>query len=364
MVFVVLAIITITHVIFSLLTNISAMPFFHVVRPLMYVGLWLLLLMVGGRVNRPVYKGQYAVLAVGFGVAVYITVFILLGIFFGFARNMMMPSTGMIRNNFILFAPFAVCSEILRYRLIRDAKVNKNTIMIALVTVVFIFSQITAISGVGMFFSIIAPIIVLNVVLSYIAIDGKLAALIILRGVFDLTPVLIPVLPNLRSEVWALFLQMILFIVFLIYRMFMQETERKRREVKESFLQRFAAPAVILAILMVFNLGLLPVFPSVVITGSMAGSLDVGSVALIRRTFDEITEGDIIQFESGRNMMVIHRVVEVRTDMFGAPYFITKGDANDRPDTSPVTLEQVTGVVFGSFRHVGMPRVWVNQLFR
>ncbi|MCL1878747.1 MAG: signal peptidase I [Defluviitaleaceae bacterium] len=363
MVFVVLAFLAIAHAV-SLMTGMHAMPYFHVLRPAVFMGLWLLMNLVGGRSTRPVYKGHHAVLMVGFGISLYITLFVLLGIIFGFAQNMMAPTLERGLDNLWIHAPVALCSEFLRHRLIRDPRVNKKTYMIALVTIVFIFTQVNNFSGMDVFFSETAPIIMLNVVLSYIAVDGKLAALLLLRGVFVIAPVVIPVFPGVPNDVWALFLHGILFTTLFLYRKFMPEDENKRRELREPFWKRHAWTAVLLVVLIIFNMGLFPIIPSVVLTDSMAGAIDRGSVALVRRAFDEINEGDIIQFENVRGLTVIHRVIEVRYDIFGEPYFITQGDANDRPDSDPVTQEQVIGVVFGSFRHVGMLRVWVDQILR
>jgi len=363
MVFFILAIIVVTHAAFSLFSDIHLMPFFHVLRPAMYVGLWFLICAVAGRADRPNYKGQHALLMAVFGVALYITVFVLLGIFFGFGQNIMVTSIGWWMNSLWTFGPFSIASEILRHRLIRDTKVNKSTAMVALVTVVFTFAQLQMhyFSGLDMFFNTIAPIIILNVILSYMAIDGTLSALIILRCLFVLPPLLLPILPDVPNEVWVLFLHGILILTAYLYYKF--KDEKKRREIREPFIKKHAGPIVVFGILIAFSMGFFPIVPSVVLTDSMAGAVDRGSVALIRKTFDEIEEGDIIQFRSDRNLMVIHRVIEIRTDLFGNPYFITKGDANDRPDSSPVPLDQVTGVVFGSFRHIGMVRVWTYQIF-
>jgi len=360
MVFIILAIISIAHAVFTLLTNIHTAAFFRVLNPVIYAGLWILICAVKGRDSRPLYKGQHAMLIVSFGIAMYITLFVLMGIFFGFSRNMMVPNMDRWFDNLLMFAPVALLAEVLRHRLIREA--NKQIPVIVLITVVFIFVQINNFTSPEVFFTVIAPIIVLNVVLSYMAIDGPVSALLLLKGVFILSPVLMPALPAVPNEVWALFMQVILFTVIMLYRNFMPEHGKKRRELQEPFLRRHIGTFALVLLFLAFNFGVFPVSPSVVLTGSMTGTIERGSVALVRRNFDEINEGDIILFENERNMAVMHRVIEVRTDFFGELYFVTQGDANERPDTMPVRIDQVNGIVFGSFRHLGMPRVWTHQL--
>jgi len=363
MVFIVLAMVVISHLIFVMMPGIFGMSFFHVLRPGIYVGLWLLLCIVAGREKRPIYKGQHSTLMVGFGIATYITLLILMGMFFGFARNVIVPNTTIMFQNFWMFAPFAVCQEILRHRIIRDARIRKSFILGTLVTAIFIFTQINNVPSVDVFFSVTAPIIMLNVALSYLAVDGTLTALILLRMCFGMAPILVPTMPNVPPDLWALLLHLILFMVIFLYRKFMPENQNKRRVIKPPFLRRNAGIIIVFSIILSFSLGFFPIFPSVVVTDSMTGSVDRGSVALMRRNFYSIEVGQIIQFRNERNLLVVHRVVDINFDMFGQPVFTTQGDANDRPDTDPVRLEQVTGVVFGRLRHIGMVRVWFNQLF-
>lgn len=94
----------------------------------------------------------------------------------------------------------------------------------------------------------------------------------------------------------------------------------------------------------------------VVLSDSMSPAIDAGAVVFVGEVAPAaIEEGDVITFEqsgSSGEYRVTHRVVEVvETD--GERRFRTKGDANDDPDPSLVTPDQVVGVVRFHVPYIG-----------
>ncbi len=90
------------------------------------------------------------------------------------------------------------------------------------------------------------------------------------------------------------------------------------------------------------------IFPMIVLTDSMQGTFDSGSL-LICKTADpaEVEVGDIICFydPAGRgSTTVTHRVARIETGENGTISFITKGDANNVEDSIPVPAENLVGV--------------------
>lgn len=81
-----------------------------------------------------------------------------------------------------------------------------------------------------------------------------------------------------------------------------------------------------------------------VVSGSMCPALPVGSAVYIQeKNPEEIEEGEIITFTTEEGGTVItHRVVENNK---GQQVFITKGDANDNIDISPVKWKNLCGKV-------------------
>lgn len=79
--------------------------------------------------------------------------------------------------------------------------------------------------------------------------------------------------------------------------------------------------------------------PLCVTSGSMEPEIKEGDMVYIRKCQTADVEiGDIIAFETGNNQLVLHRVVDMKTEEV-----ITKGDANDYNDFAPVISKNIRG---------------------
>lgn len=100
----------------------------------------------------------------------------------------------------------------------------------------------------------------------------------------------------------------------------------------------------------------------VVLSDSMSPSIEAGDVVIVQeRDPGNIEEGDVLTFDAadpgeygadGGTSIVTHRVVEIAESDDGVE-FVTQGDANNAPDSSPVEAEQVIGVVAFSIPFIG-----------
>lgn len=86
---------------------------------------------------------------------------------------------------------------------------------------------------------------------------------------------------------------------------------------------------------------------AVVISGSMAGSIEIDDMVLIHKQ-DDYQVGDVITFESGSSL-VTHRIVDEENGEF-----ITKGDANNTEDMEPVLFENIIGKVVFVIPKIGV----------
>lgn len=99
------------------------------------------------------------------------------------------------------------------------------------------------------------------------------------------------------------------------------------------------------------------IIPMVVQSGSMSGdaadSIDVGDLIFVMETdMEKMQTGDIIAFYYD-NVIVSHRIIDIKTADDGSLYFYTKGDANNTAEDDPVTNENFIGVVRGRIPHLG-----------
>lgn len=108
----------------------------------------------------------------------------------------------------------------------------------------------------------------------------------------------------------------------------------------------------------------LGITPMVVLSGSMSGDaqdhIEVGDLILVGKAEEEaLAVGDIIAFMSGETV-ITHRIIEIRAAENGALQFFTKGDANNTPDSSPVTADNLVGIYRWRIPKVGELAVFLQ----
>ncbi len=88
-----------------------------------------------------------------------------------------------------------------------------------------------------------------------------------------------------------------------------------------------------------------------VISGSMEPTISVGSIVYVKgQNWNQLSEGDIIAFESGASV-VTHRIKEMHNDTMT---ITTKGDANKVADFNDVDFSNVIGRVVAHFPVYGL----------
>lgn len=115
----------------------------------------------------------------------------------------------------------------------------------------------------------------------------------------------------------------------------------------------FAVVAGVLVIPMLFGAKNMAV-----LSGSMEPGIPVGSIVFVREADPaELRAGDVITYKIAGGTMVTHRVVEIDTD---AQTLITKGDANEVADNSPVAFENVVGKEWFHVPYLGYLSIYIK----
>lgn len=99
----------------------------------------------------------------------------------------------------------------------------------------------------------------------------------------------------------------------------------------------------------------------VVQTGSMEPTIKTGSIVLVTPQ-ESYNVHDVVTFKARENvdlnnpkLTVTHRVVEKSTDSEQGISYVTKGDANETADFTPITHDRVVGRVVFDVPYVGYP---------
>lgn len=117
----------------------------------------------------------------------------------------------------------------------------------------------------------------------------------------------------------------------------------------------------------------------VVVSESMEPTLKTGDIVIIGQSnntyssFKDVKVGDIIAFEeprkteSGRNKIIVHRVVLIGDSPYGDTIVITKGDANPYPIQFvdfPITNDDYVGRVGYIIPYIGLVLIYIDILIR
>lgn len=140
-----------------------------------------------------------------------------------------------------------------------------------------------------------------------------------------------------------------------------ESKQRRIREVKKEGLTSFIITILLSVGIVWFAVGVFPVYPSVVITGSMEPMIYPGDVILVKKTTDikEIQIGDVMLFERD-NIKISHRITQIITKD-GVPSYQTKGDNNNTEDVQLVSPQQIRGEVIKVIPNVGWPTLLIKS---
>lgn len=112
---------------------------------------------------------------------------------------------------------------------------------------------------------------------------------------------------------------------------------------------------VLIALLLIISVFPIPGNYKVMVvqSGSMAPAIKMGSVVVVKPV-EEYKIGDIITFGpySKTKAPTTHRIYDIKV-VGGNPVYITKGDANNAPDSREITKSDILGKVIFSLPYLG-----------
>lgn len=275
-----------------------------------------------------------------------------------------------IFNNLVYILPALIATELVRaYTLGAVWRCcNRRTVMVVLITAALFladlnYGRIVEIKDfqTGFIYAAqnIAPQLTQNILLSVLVLYGGAPAGIVYMGTVQLFQRLFPFLPSLpwiaQSAIGICFPVIYALIVY----------ERCKVESGEMSVRRNEGTAGFTIVLLAsvafcwFCVGVFPVYPSVVLTGSMEPLIDPGDVVLIKKILKEqdishLSKGDIINFKRD-GITITHRIIDVYHDEAGNLSFETKGDNNDCADVQLVLPNDINGTIRKVIPKVGLP---------
>lgn len=356
----------------KLVFNINTI-YLYIINPLFWITLAVFLKIAIGksyqksRIKKEVI--QYILIAV----IIYILTYMISGLFITFGNNPYFTTVKGFLINLWIFGTVIISKEYIRYRLINNVYENDKKEIAILVSLIYIIieiglnkyinTKITLLFALKDICQNFIPLIAKNVLYSYISMKSDWKPASIYELFTKLYLWLSPILPNAPWIMVAIIETTIPTILFFYIRYAnSKNSEIKSRQEIENVNPKNSIPLVVLVILVIwFTIGVFPIKPIAVASGSMEKELYVGDVVIVKKcNANDIVNGDIIQYQM-KGYTVIHRVIE-KKQKNGEYYFTTKGDNNPSEDKESVKEEQVLGKVIFKVKYLGYPAIWLNIL--
>lgn len=291
------------------------------------------------------------------------------GMIQGFGKSPYSHSLQGILNNLLFIFPALVGTEWIRsYIMSTFGKRHKLKVACGVIILMTFFSlnigkliQLTTLKDLTMYLAEqLLPSLCENILATYLVLCGGPVASIIYIGMREAMEWFSPILPNLdwlaKGVVGMAVPIACLMVVSNKYSKLTKEVKAYR--IKEESIWQWA-PTALLSVLMIwFTVGVFPIYPSAIATGSMQPMIDPGDVVLVRKVqgmedVEALKVGDVIQF-SRDDILINHRIIDVLEED-GIMVYQTKGDNNSAIDSRLVKIEEVKGTIVGVIPKIGWP---------
>ena len=346
----------------------------YIIKPVLWIGFALLLrtILPGIKNSNKRLRKEIVFCSVVAGIS-YIMVYLVSGLFVTFGTNPYVTDfTGFLTNVWITGTIF-FSREYIRYKLINNVydkdKFFIGFLIVAIFSIIefniinFLRSEVNLYNIFEKITSIFLPILIKNVVFTYIAANDNQTAPLIYESLCYAFIWICPIFPN-APWIMVACIDMIIPILFLLYVMYEKtKTQRyKSRSMIEASDPSFVIPVCILVVLGIwFALGIFPIKPVSIATASMYPIIEVGDIAIIQKCEPhEIVIGDVIEY-AYKGTTVVHRVLEI-DKKYDSYYFVTKGDNNSSKDADLVTESQIIGKYLFRIRYLGYPSIMLKLM--
>lgn len=350
--------------------------FNYIIKPILWVGL--ICLVWSFRRIRP--KGKLRlrnftyIWAGSFGI-MYIMISLLGGLVDGLGKSPYDHSLFGIFTNIIFVGSALVGREYIRSYLVNSHTRKENYLIFILVAVFFTLTSILVTNftnikdnlGLVKFFAqYIGPRFAENIFATYLVYIGGPVASIIYLTVTEGFHWLSPILPDLKWITTALIGTLSpVFFMMTFQTIYKDMSKEKRVNEEEENPLGWIFTSIISISIIWFSVGVFPVYPSVIVTGSMEPEIKVGDVILVEKISDieEINAleiGDVIQFKR-EDILISHRIIDIEEDKEKGIRFETKGDNNTGADIERVEVENVKGKIIKTIPKVGYPTLIMKK---
>lgn len=364
-------------IVFSiLLIDSKKFDYNYIVNPLFWMNMFIFSLILNYSEKRRLRAKTEKTQTVLIITMLYLFIYFFLGIFFGYERSPYSHELISVIKNIWGFVIIIFFQEYIREAMLPSGKHKMfNYILIVLI---FTCAEISFYkigdnfvdleAGFQYISSFILPVLVKNILFTYLAVVGGYGCNLCYRIPVILTTLFMPLFPNLEWFIVAIIDLLVPFITFLFIN-YIQERRMlrdSRRVIRKSNPIKQAPFIIFLLIFVAFVAGILTYMPVAIMSNSMADLIKRGDVVVVKKIKDEEKENlrinDIIEYKLD-TYIVVHRIVDIKKTTKGEIYFITKGDHNNANDIKPVYKDQIISIVQFKVPKIGYAAVLLNEIF-
>lgn len=303
---------------------------------------------------------------------IMIVIQVLAGLIDGFGKSPFDHSITGILNNAFLVGSVLVGREMLRHYLVNSITRKESYLLFLgislLMTLVYFpvmkYTELKSFESVVKFAAkSFAPEFSKNLLATVLVFyNGPISSLIFmgaLEGFYWFSPIL----PNLKWITWALVGILppvfLLSVAQIIYEDELKIRRRKKKE-EDSPISWIITTLVSIGVIW-FSLGVFPIYPSVIATGSMIPMIQPGDIILVNKKIEnmKLNKDEVIQFRRD-DILISHRIIEV-IEKDGMKRYRTQGDNNSGPDVDLVKPEDIKGEIIKVVPKVGWPTLLIKS---
>ena len=306
-------------------------------------------------------------------IIIYFVIIYGIGVFAGFLKNAYSLKFFGILNN--IFSPIiiAICIELLRYIFLEANKNHNKSIVLITIAIILldlsINMRVLDFSSKSEIFKIITsmglPIIIKNIVFTYVSNHIGYKIPIIYRLFVDMYIFIVPILPNISEYIISVLGICIPFTLYLLSNRLIELNEKGiEYNYRKKAFSLTDVPFILLIIILAYLISGYFKYSIIGIgSESMTGKINKGDAVIVMKVKSEkdFKKGDIITYEyNGKT--IVHRLVEIKEEN-GKKKYITKGDANITEDNVDLYIDDIKGVVKLRFPYIAYPSILLSELF-
>lgn len=358
---------TIIKVYFSKLTTTVINPLF-----------WLILLMIIHffkiKSKEKIYNRINKLQTLFIIITIYLIIYFLMGLYIGYGKNPLYSNILLFFKNIWYFIVPIIGQEYIRNTLLRNVRDNKIFIIITIILFIFVDNDVYSLinkssTNILLFknvFSILIPVIVSNILFTYLTLTTGFLGTILYRLPLEIINISLPILPNTDWFYKSIVGIILPFIVFIFIKKINDKKIEKVRTIhKKNYIVNYLIMLAVLGMFILFIGGFFKYKPVSIMSNSMHPLIKRGDIVVIEKIKDKniLKEGDIIAYVLN-NSTVVHRIHFVEKHNDGNTIYITKGDNNDSVDNLKVKNDQIEGIARFFIPKLGYPSVWLNEYLK